>query len=148
MIACQSNPDVIWQQNHCGIFRSTDAAKNWEEVTDISGLAVYGFALAIDHQNPERAWVIPAISDEMRMPIDRSLCVCRTEDGGKSWQAMRQGLPQGNCYDLILRHSLSANNNILAFGTTNGNCYISEDYGENWEGIAFNLSKVNAALLV
>jgi len=148
MLACNANPDVIWQQNHCGIFRSTDAGKNWMEITDKEGLAVYGFALGIDHKNPEQAWVIPAISDEMRMAIDRSLCVCRTEDGGKTWQAMRKGLPQGNCYDLILRHALSVKDNVLAFGTTNGNVYVSEDFGESWEGICFTLSKVNSALLI
>ncbi|MEL6923259.1 MAG: sialidase family protein, partial [Bacteroidota bacterium] len=121
MLACASQPDVLWQQNHCGVFRSTDGAVTWQEITDREGLAVYGFALGIDHDDPERAWVIPAISDEMRMAIDRSLCVCRTEDGGKSWQALRKGLPQGNCYDLVLRHALAVHNNVLAFGTTNGN---------------------------
>ena len=144
LIACKKNPDVLWQQNHCGIFRSTNAGKNWEEVTDQNGLAVYGFALGIDHQNPDRAWVIPAISDEVRLAVDRSLVVCRTDDGGKTWQAFRKGLPQGSAYDLVLRHGLCVDENLLAFGTTNGNCYVSEDYGETWECIHHHLPKVNS----
>jgi len=144
MIACESNPDVIWQQNHCGIFRSTDAAKTWQEVTDKNGPANYGFALGIDHQNTETAWVVPAISDEIRVAVDKALCVCRTEDGGKNWQTLRKGLPQEYCYDLVLRHALDVSGNTLAFGTTAGNLFISEDRGDSWECVAHTLAKVTA----
>lgn len=144
MILCRSAPSVIWQQNHCGIFRSTNAALSWEEVTGKDGFPGYGFALGVDHDNPDRAWVVPAISDETRLAVDRALCVCRTDDGGKTWKALRKGLPQENCYDLVLRHALAVDGATLAFGTTNGNCYISEDYGEHWSAIHHHLPKVNA----
>ena len=32
LVACPSNPDVMWQQNHCGIYRSEDGAATWSEV--------------------------------------------------------------------------------------------------------------------
>lgn len=148
MFACCVNPDVIWQQNHCGIFRSTDAALTWQEVTDKKGLADYGFALAIDHQNPDRAWVIPAESDDNRVAVNRALCVCRTEDGGQSWQALREGLPQEHAYDIVLRHGLSIRENHLAFGTTFGNLYVSADYGNSWDCLNHNLARVNSVSLV
>ena len=91
----------MWQQNHCGIFRSTDAGLNWVDVSDKNGIANYGFALAIDIKNPLRAWVIPAISDEIRVAHDLALCVCRTEDGGETWQQLRNGLPQNHCMILF-----------------------------------------------
>ena len=147
LLACRAQPDVLWQQNHCGIFKSENAGGSWQEVTDKNGLAVYGFALGIDHADPHRAWVIPAISDEVRVAVDRSLCVCRTDDGGKSWTPLRKGLPQGHCYDLVLRHALAVDKNLLVFGTTNGNCYVSEDYGDNWTCIHHNLPKVNSVFL-
>lgn len=143
VFACRANPDVLWQQNHCGIFRSTDGGKKWEEVSGDDGFPYYGFALAIDHNNPDRAWVIPAVSDEVRVAADRALCVCRTEDGGRSWQELREGLPQNYCYDIVFRHSLNIKGNTLAFGSTTGNLFLSEDYGDSWQCLSSFLPRIN-----
>jgi hypothetical protein len=144
LLACHSNPDVLWQQNHCGIFRSTNAGANWDNVTDSEGLADYGFALAIDHDKPDRAWVIPAISDEERVAAGLALCVCRTDDGGKSWQPLRKGLPQDYCFDIVFRHSLTINKAQLAFGTTTGNLFYSDDYGDSWACLSNYLARVES----
>ena len=132
---CRNQPDVIWQQNHCGIFRSVDAGQHWEEVSGTDGLAYYGFSLAIDHHNSDRAWVIPATSDQVRVAIDQSLCVCRTDDAGKSWRTIREGLPQGHSFDIVLRHSFARMGKTLVFGTNTGNLFISNDDGESWRPI-------------
>jgi len=129
---CQSEPSIIWQQNHCGIFRSLDSGKTWLDVTDKNGLAKYGFALAIDDEAPNRAWVVPAVSDQTRVAVDQSLCICRTDDGGKTWQEYRRGLPQGNCFDIVLRHDFDKCDDTLVFGTNTGNLFISNDAGESW----------------
>ena len=142
LIICQANPDVIWQQNHCGIFRSTNGGKHWDNITDKNGLADYGFALAIDHQNPERAWVIPLRNDVERIPIDLALCVCRTDNGGKDWIPLRTGLPQEFCFDIVFRHSLDISKNELAFGTTTGNVYLSSDFGDSWTRLSANLQRI------
>jgi hypothetical protein len=143
LLACEAQPDVLWQQNHCGIFRSIDAGLSWQDVSDREGLARYGFALAIDSQNPDRAWVIPAISDEVRVPPDMALCVCRTDDGGKSWQPLRKGLPQSYSFDLVFRHSLVSNGERLAFGTTIGNLFFSPDGGHAWTCLHAHLARVD-----
>ena len=70
MLICKQNPSAIWQQNHCGIFRTTDAGKEWKLVEWNTWLPHYGFALAISPPNPDEAWVIPAQSDERRIPVD------------------------------------------------------------------------------
>ena len=139
---------TLWQQNHCGIFRSTDAGLNWVDVSDKNGIANYGFALAIDNKNPLRAWVIPAISDEIRVAHDLALCVCRTEDGGKTWQQLRNGLPQNHCFDIVFRHSLSIMDSTLAFGTTTGNLYISENWGDSWTCLNHNLPRIDSVMFV
>jgi len=144
MIACHSHPDIIWQQNHCGIFRSVDGGEVWKDITDQNGLADYGFALAIDHKNPNRAWTIPAVSDLERVAPDLALCVCQTEDGGESWSALREGLPQANTFDIVFRHSFDNADHLMAFGTTNGNVYLSEDYGAHWQTISTNLARVES----
>src|SRR5690606_30736111 len=100
MIASPSNPDVLWQQNHCGVFRSVDSAKQWENVSEQDGCVKFGFPIVLDEQDENVAWVIPAQSDAYRVPINRALCVSRTEDGGKTWKALRTGLPQEDCYDI------------------------------------------------
>jgi photosystem II stability/assembly factor-like uncharacterized protein len=146
IVACQSNPDVLWQQNHCGIFRSTDGAKTWQNVS--SPPVYFGFATAVDHNNPEVAWVVPAVSDEFRIAIDAALCVCRTDDGGKTWTAFRKGLPQENAYDVTFRHALDVRGDTLAFGTTTGNVYLSDDRGESWRCLSHHLPPVYSVRFV
>ncbi len=127
-----ANPDVLWQQNHCGIFRSVDGAQTWIEVSQPGGPAYFGFAIAVDPQDAAVAWVVPAISDELRIAVDQALCVCRTDDGGQTWTDFRAGLPQENCYDVVFRHALDFESDRLAFGTTTGSVYLSDDRGESW----------------
>ena len=143
ILASPSNPDVLWQQNHCGIFRSENGGIQWRDISDKNGgPAGFGFALAVDDEDERVAWVAPAVSAEYRVPVDRQLVICRTEDGGESWQDLRSGLPQEHCYDLVFRHALDKNGDTLAFGTTAGNFYVSDDRGDNWRCLTHNLAVV------
>lgn len=142
MVMSPSNPDVLWQQNHCGVFRSTDAGQNWTEISQPKGPVYFGFAIAVDAQDENVAWVVPAVSDEYRVAVDQALCVCRTDDGGKTWTAFRQGLPQRGCYDLVYRHALDINGDNLVFGTTTGNLFISNDRGESWATLSNTLPPI------
>jgi photosystem II stability/assembly factor-like uncharacterized protein len=135
LVAAPTNPDVLWQQNHCGIFRTVDGAKNWEAVSERGQLAHFGFAIAVADDNPDQAWVAPAHSDEIRVAIKGSLSICRTDDGGKSWKELRNGLPQQNCFDIIYRHALASSGEAVVFGTTTGNLFFSDDRGESWDVI-------------
>ena len=144
LLTCAAQPDVMWQQNHCGIFRSEDGGKKWNDVSDHGKTAYFGFALAVDAVNSDRAWVVPSVSDEIRVTINESLCVCRTEDGGQSWQELRTGLPQNGCFDIVYRHALANNENELVFGTTCGNLFYSENGGDNWECLNHYLPMVHS----
>ncbi|MBL7813852.1 MAG: exo-alpha-sialidase [Saprospiraceae bacterium] len=148
LLACTADPSVLWQQNHCGIFRSINDGALWDDVTDKNGIADYGFALAIDHENPQRAWVIPAKSDELRVPHDLALCVCRTEDGGQTWRQLRNGLPQNHIFDIVFRHSFHNLGDILAFGTTTGNLYLSENGGDDWQCLSNYLARIDSVLFL
>lgn len=131
LIASPSNPDVLWQQNHCGVFRSIDAGRTWKDISQ--GDVFFGFPIVASATNPDVAWVIPAVSDEVRMAIDGALCVYRTQDGGETWEGLRNGLPQENCYDVVFRHALDLTGDRLVFGTTTGNLFLSMDGGEQWQ---------------
>ena len=144
LVAAPSNPDVLWQQNHCGIFCSTDGAASWQEVSQKEGPANFGFALAVADDNPFQAWVAPAVSDVTRVAVDKSLCICRTDDGGKTWTDFRKGLPQGHCFDIVYRHALQAAGDEVVFGTTTGNLFHSPDRGESWEVVSNYLPMVHS----
>lgn len=133
ILLCSREPDTLWQQNHCGIFRSTDAGQNWLDVTDPSQITKYGFTIAVDENDPLKAWVIPATSDDRRVAVNQALCVYFTPDGGQTWQAQREGLPQEYCFDIVLRHSLDKHEDTLAFGTNIGNLFLSDNEGASWQ---------------
>ncbi|MFY0651894.1 MAG: glycosyl hydrolase [Cyclobacteriaceae bacterium] len=142
VVACPSQPDVMWNQNHCGIYISRDGSKNWEAVHQENGPANFGFAVAVHQDKPEMAWVVPGISDGVRVAVDQALCVCRTADGGKTWQELRDGLPQENCYDIVYRHALDINEDTLVFGSTTGNLYTSNNLGDSWSLISSDLPMI------
>lgn len=143
MLLCTAYPDVIWQQNHCGIFCTENGGASWIEVSGKDKFPSYGFALAIDEQDPKKAWVIPAQSDEMRLPYELKLTVCKTTDRGASWISIANGLPVSFSFDLVLRHAFAKKAELLAFGTNNGNLFVSEDFGDNWKAITYHLATIN-----
>lgn len=142
LVMSRNHPEMLWQQNHCGIFRSTDGGQHWHDVSQPEGPARFGFCIETDSAHPERAWVVPAISDEIRAAIGQSLCVSRTEDGGKTWTDFRAGLPQEGCFDIVYRHALARSGNTLAFGTTTGNLFLSENDGVSWTCLNHTLPMV------
>ncbi len=143
IVAAPGNPDVLWQQNHCGVFRSVDAGRSWTDVS--SGPVKFGFPIVVDENDPDTAWVVPGISDEMRMAVDGALFVGRTEDGGKTWQHLRSGLPQSNCYDIVFRHALDLDGEQMIFGSTCGNLFYSANRGDQWACVGNYLPPIYSA---
>ncbi|MFO1021728.1 MAG: exo-alpha-sialidase [Planctomycetales bacterium] len=142
VVQCESQPDILWQQNHCGIFMTRDGGANWKAVSKKGETAHFGFAVAVDPEDGNRAWVVPAESDEVRVAVNRRLCVCQTEDGGETWQVLGSGLPQKDCYDFVFRHSLDLEANCLAMGTVGGSLHISEDRGCSWGTVSTQLPPI------
>jgi len=144
---CARKPDVVWQQNHCGIFRSTDGTASWKAVHEREKkgrrrLAFFGFPIAADAEDPKVAWIVPAEGDQRRQAIDGALRVMRTEDGGQSWIDLRHGLPDELAFDVVYRHALDVQGEDLAFGSTTGNLYWSEDRGDSWKELGHNLPPI------
>jgi photosystem II stability/assembly factor-like uncharacterized protein len=139
---CPAQPDHIWQQNHCGVFYSSDGAATWKQVSKPDQGVHFGFPIAADGEDGRVAWVVPGRSDNQRMAIDGALFVARTRDSGESWERLREGLPQENAYDVVLRHALGNVGDLLAFGTTTGNLYVSENRGDSWRCVANNLPPI------
>ena len=93
---------------------------------------------------------MPAIKDERRIPVEGQVVVNRTRDGGRTFETLRQGLPQAWAYDLVYRHALDldASGERLAFGSTTGSVWLSEDSGDHWLTLAEHLPPVHAVAFV
>jgi hypothetical protein len=141
--ACASAPDVLWAQHHCGIFRTTDGGTRWTRLH--AQPSSFGFAVAAHPTDPERAWFVPAVKDERRVPVDGRLVVTRTDDGGRTFRAFDRGLPQPS-FDLVYRHGLDVDGTgeRLAMGSTTGGLWLSEDAGESWRCLSAHLPPVYA----
>ena len=145
VVQCRANPEVLWAQHHNGIFKSIDGAATWTEITGVKPSA-FGFAVAVHPDRPETAWFVPGVSDEKRYPVDGRVVVNRTTDGGKTFETLTRGLPQSHAYDLVFRHALAVDETggTLAFGSTTGSLWLSEDGGDSWQTVSTNLPPVYA----
>lgn len=140
---CRDQPDYFWAQHHNGIFRTTDNCATWHDVSNITPSS-FGFAVAVHPQDPDTAWFVPGIKDEKRIPPDGQLRVARTVDGGRTYELLRNGLPQEHAYDITFRHALviSPDGSTLAFGSTTGSLWISEDQGDSWQAVSEHLPPI------
>jgi photosystem II stability/assembly factor-like uncharacterized protein len=139
---CAAQPEHVWQQNHSGVFYSSDGAQTWNKVSQPEQGVNFGFPVAVDERDGKTAWLVPGKADMQRTTIDGKLFVARTRDGGQTWQQLRQGLPQAEAYDVVYRHALHNRGDYLAFGSTTGNLYLSEDSGDSWVTVANNLPPI------
>jgi photosystem II stability/assembly factor-like uncharacterized protein len=139
-----SQPDHLWQQNHCGVFYSNNGGQQWQEVSKPEHGIHFGFPVAVDENDGRTAWLVPGRSDMQRMTVGAGLFVARTQDGGQSWQHLREGLPQDRAHDIVYRHALDIAGDQLAFGSTTGNLYFSADRGESWHTISNNLPPIHS----
>jgi hypothetical protein len=140
---CLAEPDVLWCQHHNGIWRSTDNALNWQEVTT-APVSNFGFAVAAHPTDPLTAWFMPGVADQQRVPVDAALSVQRTRDGGGSFDVLREGLPQSDCYDLVYRHGLvvADDGQHLLMGSTTGQLWASADGGDTWRNVLAHLPPI------
>jgi hypothetical protein len=144
VVQCPAAPEVLWAQHHNGVFRTVDGGRRWTEVTAIRP-AKFGFSVAVHPRDPETAWFVPGVKDECRVPVDGALAVARTRDGGRTFDVLREGLPQAHAYDLVYRHALAvdAAGAGLAMGSTTGNLWASDDAGARWAMISAHLPPIH-----
>jgi hypothetical protein len=145
VVQCPGAPDHLWTQHHNGVFRSTDGGVKWEHVPNAAPSG-FGFAVAVHPSDPNTAWFVPAVKDECRVPVDGKLVVSRTRDGGKTFEQLSHGLPSAESYDLVYRHALDvdATGKRLAFGSTTGGLWMSDNGGDSWTSVTTHLPPIHA----
>lgn len=144
IVQCHADSSGFWAQHHNGVFRSTDGATSWQEITGAP--SPFGFAVAVSPHDANTAWFVPGQSDERRIALDGRVMVARTRDGGATFEELRDGLPQEHAYDLTFRHALDIDRtgNWLAFGSTTGSLWVSENQGDSWQTVSEHLPPVYA----
>ena len=145
--AAAGEPELLYQQNHCGVYRSADGGRHWTEITP--GLpSEFGFPIVAHPRDPATAWVIPLNGAELgRYMPDASAAVWRTYDGGATWIRAGDGLPQRHAYLTVLREAMARDTLDpvgVTFGTSGGQLWHSADAGVHWRRLAANLPSIRA----
>ncbi|WP_018428690.1 sialidase family protein [Hoeflea sp. 108] len=145
LVMAPGMPDRLYQQNHCGMYRSDDGGRRWVSIE--KGLpSTFGFPAAAHPRDPDTLYLVPLNGDSAgRYVPDAKAAVWRTRDAGHGWQAMRNGLPQENAYIGVLRQAMATDRLEPAgvyFGTSSGALFASSDEGESWIDVAQHLPTI------
>ncbi len=139
-----SRPDRLWQQNHCGVYRSDDRGESWERL-DGNGLpSGFGFPIALHPREPDTAFVVPEEGAENRVTCNGRLGIYRTRDGGASWAERPNGLP-APAWLAVMRESMASDRLDpvgIYLGTQSGSVFVSPDEGESWVEAARQLPPI------
>ncbi len=146
-----SNPDRLYQQNHCGIYRLDRPGTEWvrigmkmpKKVGDV------GFPMVVHPRNADALWVFPMDGGGVwpRTSPDGAPCVYGSKNGGKTWQRLDAGLPESQAWWTVKRQAMTADAKDpvgLYFGTTSGEVWMSRDEGARWAPIAQHLPEIYA----
>jgi photosystem II stability/assembly factor-like uncharacterized protein len=147
LVMAPGMPNRLYQQNHCGMYRSEDGGRSWTSIE--AGLpSSFGFPAAVHPRDPETLFLLPLNGDTLgRFVPDAKAAVWRTRDRGQGWQPMRRGLPQQGAFFGVLRQAMATDPLTPAgvyFGTGSGAVFASADEGETWRCIAEHLPTISS----
>ncbi len=133
-----SNPNLIYQQNHCGVYRSDNAGDDWIDIGEGKLPSRFGFPIAVHPKDPRTIYIALEQSDEFRLSVDGRFSVWRSRDSGESWQRMTEGLPM-QAHLVVLRDAMATDTLDEAgiyVGTHTGQLFYSRNAGDTWDLLA------------
>ncbi len=131
-------PNVLYQQNHCGVYRSDNAGEDWMDIGEGKLPSRFGFPILVHPADPKTIYVVLEESDQYRMSVDEKFAVWRSRDAGVLWERLTNGLPQ-QAHLVVLREAMAADTCDEAgiyIGTNTGQLFYSRNAGESWELLA------------
>jgi hypothetical protein len=139
-----ANPNLLYRQDHDGIYVSHDAMESWVRV----GKPLpndFGFVVATSRSLPGQAFFVP-LEGEARITMKGGVQVYRWTDAKKKWTPMIRGSPWPG--DLgTHREGLAADNLDpagLYLGTTTGQLLYSSDAGKSWGAIPYYFPAIHS----
>ncbi|HEX9019543.1 MAG TPA: hypothetical protein VF806_10160 [Anaerolineaceae bacterium] len=133
-----SQPNVLYQQNHCGVFRSDNYGDDWVDVGEGKLPSRFGFPIAVHPHDPKTIYIALEESDAYRVSVDGQFSVWRSRDAGETWERKNQGLPK-DAHMVVLREAMTTDTldqpGIYA-GTDTGQLFYSRDAGDTWDILA------------
>jgi len=125
---------VLWAGTDDGlIHRTADGGKTWQDVTP-KQLVPWAKVSVLEAGQFDAATAYAAINtlrlDELRPHI------LRTHDGGKSWEEIVRGLPDGGVVNVVREDPVRRG--LLYCGTEQA-VYVSFDDGESWQPLRLNM---------
>lgn len=148
---CPSDPDRLYQQNHCGIYRLDRPSEEWVRIGRNMPKRVgdIGFPLVVHPRDANTAWVFPMDGTNVwpRTSPEGKPAVYGTRNGGSTWRRLDDGLPQAQAWWTVKRQSMAGDALDpvgLYFGTTSGELWMSRDEGSLWTSIARHLPEIYA----
>jgi len=143
------NPDRLYQQNHCGIYKMDRSEGVWERIGDNMPKAVgdIGFPIVAHPQDPDCVWVFPMDGTTVwpRTSPDGKPCTYISRNGGKTWKKQNKGLPESDAYFTVKRQAMTCDDRKplgLYFGTSGGEIWGSSDEGESWQCLVRYLPEI------
>lgn len=144
-----TDPDRLWQQNHCGIYRLDRPAEAWERIGKAmpAGIGDIGFTIVPHPRDRDTAWVFPMDGSDVwpRTSPGGRPAVYRTRDGGRGWERQDAGFPREQGWFTVKRQAFCADAGDpagLYLGATNGELWASLDEGAGWRCIARHLPEI------
>lgn len=142
-------PDRLYQQNHCGIYRLDRPDRRWQRIGSAMPRKIgdIGFPVVLHPADPDTAWVFPMDGTSVwpRTAVAGRPAVYVTRNAGRSWRRLDRGLPRSQAWFTVLRQAMCADNARsvgLYFGTTGGEVWASRNGGESWRAIARHLPEI------
>jgi photosystem II stability/assembly factor-like uncharacterized protein len=148
---CPSNPDRLYQQNHCGIYRIDRPSNEWMRIGKQMPKRVgdIGFPMVVHPRDADTVWVFPMDGTTVwpRTSPGGKPAVYVTRNGGKRWQRLDAGLPENQAWWTVKRQAMTADSQTtvgLYVGTTSGELWTSRDEGSRWQCTARHLPEIYA----
>ena len=146
-----ADPDRLFQQNHCGIYRLDRPSVEWVRIGKRMPRSVgdIGFPIVVHPRERDAAWVFPMDGTSVwpRTAPDGRPAAYVTRDAGRTWRRLDRGLPREQAWWTVKRQAMTRDDRApvgLYVGTTSGEVWASRDEGERWACVARNLPEIYA----